>query len=98
MVKKAEELFKMADVNGDGHLTIEEFTALMEQAKQKYPQVQVLFSKAEHRAENSVKNPIEDTNTLFTNLQQFQASCDACVECHLRALMCSAFDHPLLCE
>ena len=48
MVKKAEELFKMADVNGDGHLTIEEFTALMEQAKQKYPQVQVLFSKAEH--------------------------------------------------
>ena len=82
MVKKAEELFKMADVNGDGHLTIEEFTALMEQAKQKYPQVQVLFSKAEHRAENSVKNPIEDTNT---NLQQFQASCDACVECHLRA-------------
>ena len=48
MVEKAEELFKMADVNGDGHLTIEEFTALMEQAKQKYPQVQVLFSKAEH--------------------------------------------------
>ena len=39
---------QMADVNGDGHLTIEEFTALMEQAKQKYPQVQVLFSKAEH--------------------------------------------------
>ena len=48
MVEKAEELFKMADMNGDGHLTIEEFTALMEQAKQKYPQVQVLFSKAEH--------------------------------------------------
>ena len=48
MVEKAEELFKMADMKGDGHLTIEEFTALMEQAKQKYPQVQVLFSKAEH--------------------------------------------------
>ena len=41
-------LFKMADVNGDGHLAIEKFTALMEQAKLKYPQVQVLFSKAEH--------------------------------------------------
>ena len=37
--------FKMADVDGDGHLAVDEFTALMEQAKQKYPQVQVLFSK-----------------------------------------------------
>lgn len=47
MVEKAEELFKMADVDGDGVLTLEEFTALMERAKQQYPQVQVLFSKAE---------------------------------------------------
>ena len=62
MVEKAEELFKMADVNGDGHLTIEEFTALMEQAKQKYPQVQVLFSKAEH---SMIK--WENLDTLFTH-------------------------------
>ena len=53
MVEKAEELFKMADVNGDDHLTIEEFTALIEQAKWwMYPhQLQHTVQQGEHSAE-----------------------------------------------
>ena len=47
MMKKAEELFKMADVNGDNTLTFDEFMNLMETAKKKYPQVQVQLSLAE---------------------------------------------------
>ena len=48
MVKRAEELFKMADVNGDGTLSCEEFLALMETAKRKYPQVQVQLTYVEN--------------------------------------------------
>ena len=47
MMEKAEEIFEMADVNGDRKLSLEEFSALIEDAKQKYPQVQIFFSKAE---------------------------------------------------
>ena len=48
MVKRAEELFKMADVNGDGTLSCQEFLALMETAKRKYPQVQVQLTYVEN--------------------------------------------------
>lgn len=47
MIAKAQELFETADVNKDGTLTLEEFTALMEQAKYKYPQIQMFFTTAQ---------------------------------------------------
>ena len=46
MIEKAEELFKKADVNGDGQLSLEEFYVLIEQAKKEYPQVCLFFNKA----------------------------------------------------
>ena len=48
MIRRAEELFKLADVNGDGTLSYEEFVGLMETAKKKYPQVQVELAAAEN--------------------------------------------------
>ena len=48
MYHKAKELFKEADKDGDGSLSVEEFTALMEAAKYKYPQVQFELSKAQN--------------------------------------------------
>lgn len=47
MIKRAEELFTLADVDGDKTLTYDEFLALMETAKRKYPQVQVELAHAE---------------------------------------------------
>ena len=38
----------MADVNGDGTLSYQEFLALMETAKCKYPQVQVQLTYVEN--------------------------------------------------
>ena len=46
MIEKAEELFKKADVNGDGQLSLEEFNVLIEQAKKEYPQVCLFFNRA----------------------------------------------------
>ena len=40
-------MYQLADVNKDGTLSIEEFCDLMEKAKREFPQVQLLFSKAE---------------------------------------------------
>jgi len=48
MIKRAEELFKMADVNGDGTLCSDEFLSIMETAKRKYPQVQVQLTYVEN--------------------------------------------------
>ena len=48
MIRRAAELFKMADTNGDGTLSYDEFVALMETAKKKYPQVQVELTLAEN--------------------------------------------------
>ena len=54
MIKRAAELFKMADVNGDGTLSLDEFVALMETAKKKYPQVQVELTLAENNCKKLV--------------------------------------------
>lgn len=43
---QAEKLFKEADINGDGCLTVEEFRAVMEKAQRLYPHVNVFFAKA----------------------------------------------------
>ena len=48
MFHKAKELFAEADKDGDGSLSVEEFTALMEVAKYKYPQVQFELAKTEN--------------------------------------------------
>ena len=48
MVKKSEELFKEADVNGDGTLTLDEFHKMVDKAKHLYPQVQVQLSYMEN--------------------------------------------------
>ena len=48
MVRNAEALFHDADQNGDGTLSMEEFKAMMEGAKKKYPQVQFELTKAEN--------------------------------------------------
>ena len=48
MVKKSEELFKKADVNGDGTLTLDEFHKMVDKAKHLYPQVQVQLSYMEN--------------------------------------------------
>ena len=48
MVKKSEELFKEADVNGDGTLTMDEFHKMVDKAKHLYPQVQVQLSFMEN--------------------------------------------------
>ncbi len=47
MIAKADDLFRRADVNSDGQLTLQEFTALIEQAKKEYPQVSLFFRKAQ---------------------------------------------------
>ena len=47
MIAKANELFRKGDVNGDGQLTLEEFTRLIEIAKKEYPQVSLFFQKAQ---------------------------------------------------
>ena len=51
MIRKAEELFKEADVNGDGDLSYSEFVAMLEKAKHLYPQVQVQLSYVENNVE-----------------------------------------------
>ena len=43
---QAEKLFKEADVNGDGHLSYEEFSVLMDKAQKMYPHVNVFFATA----------------------------------------------------
>ena len=45
--QKAKELFEEADVNGDGTLSYDEFHALFERAKKKYPQVEVELAAAD---------------------------------------------------
>jgi len=59
MIKRAEELFKMADVNGDGTLCSDEFLSIMETAKRKYPQVQVQLTYVE----NDCKRLFEEMDT-----------------------------------
>ena len=51
MISNAEELFKVADVNGDGTLTLQEFKVLMDDAKMKYPQVSLFFDRAQKNVE-----------------------------------------------
>ena len=48
MIHQAQELFKQADVNNDGTLTLEEFQGIVEKAKAQYPQVQVQLSCLEN--------------------------------------------------
>lgn len=45
--QKAKELFEEADVNGDGTLSYDEFHALFERAKKRYPQVEVELAAAD---------------------------------------------------
>lgn len=54
MVKKSEELFKEADVNGDGTLTLDEFHKMVDRAKHLYPQVQVQLSYMENNIDKYV--------------------------------------------
>ncbi len=54
MVKQAQELFAMADVDGDMSVTYDEFVNLMETAKSKYPQVMVQLSRAEKEVKKLV--------------------------------------------
>lgn len=54
MVKKSVELFKEADINGDGTLTIDEFRKMLEKAKHLYPQVQVQCSYMENNIDKLV--------------------------------------------
>jgi NADH:ubiquinone reductase (non-electrogenic) len=51
MIAQAEELFESADVNKDGKLCLDEFKALMEEAKYKCPQVQTFLSCAQKNVE-----------------------------------------------
>lgn len=61
MISRAKELFKQADVNHDGTLTLEEFQQIIEQAKTQFPQVQVQLSYLENNVERSVTfgKPVE---------------------------------------
>lgn len=54
MVKKSKELFKEADINGDGTLTLDEFHKMLDKAKQLYPQVQVQLSFMENNVDKLV--------------------------------------------
>ena len=54
MVKKSKELFKEADINGDGTLTLDEFHNMLDKAKQLYPQVQVQLSFMENNVDKLV--------------------------------------------
>ena len=51
MISKAKELFKQADVNSDGTLSLDEFRAIIETAKTQFPQVQVQLSYVENDME-----------------------------------------------
>lgn len=51
MISQAKELFKQADVNGDGTLTLNEFLGIIEQAKLKFPQVKVQLNYVENNVE-----------------------------------------------
>ncbi len=54
MIAKANELFQRGDINGDGQLTLEEFSKLIEIAKQEYPQVSLFFKKAQKNLDKCV--------------------------------------------
>lgn len=47
LISRAKELFKMADINHDGTLTLNEFQVIIEKAKAQFPQVQVQLSYVE---------------------------------------------------
>lgn len=47
LISRAKELFKMADINHDGTLTLDEFQVIIEKAKAQFPQVQVQLSYVE---------------------------------------------------
>lgn len=51
MVRQAEQMFREADANGDGTLSLEEFTALVQRAIQLYPQAEVALSYVKHNIE-----------------------------------------------
>ena len=51
LIGRAQQLFKEADVNGDGTLTLSEFRSIMETGKEKFPQIQVELSFAENDVE-----------------------------------------------
>ena len=48
MINGPKSCSRMADVNGDGTLCADEFLAIMETAKRKYPQVQVQLTYVEN--------------------------------------------------
>ncbi len=65
MVKQAQELFRVADVDRDMSVTYDEFMDLMETAKSKYPQVQVQLSLAEKEMKKSVPKDQDNYTTKF---------------------------------
>lgn len=71
MYHKAKELFKEADKDGDGSLSIEEFSALMEAAKYKYPQVQFELSKAQNNC-MKIFNESDKGGDKKLDLQEFK--------------------------
>ena len=72
MVKKSEELFQEADVNGDGTLTLDEFHKMLDKAKHLYPQVQVQLSYME--------NNIDKWVTL-SSLSTWKITCMLLLQC-----------------
>ena len=46
-LQNVEELFKEADINGDGTLSYQEFKTIFETAKKRYPQVEVELTAAD---------------------------------------------------
>ena len=51
LIQQAQSLFKEADTNGDGTLTLAEFRSILEKAKLKYPQIQIQLKYAENNIE-----------------------------------------------
>lgn len=54
LISQAQALYKQADVNHDGTLTLDEFQDIIEKAKTQFPQVRVQLDYVEHDVDRQV--------------------------------------------
>ncbi|XP_046852844.1 external alternative NAD(P)H-ubiquinone oxidoreductase B1, mitochondrial-like [Xenia sp. Carnegie-2017] len=72
ITESIDEWFKKADKDFDGSLDIDEFTAIMEQAKEKYPQVSSYFTSAWKTSIKKAFNEVDEDGNKKLNVNEFR--------------------------